>query len=92
MYLTEFKKRAPELGMWQDLCNRTEEALHSWKEAHAIMNAPARGTSIPCHAKFCAMRRLVYKLAGEAVCNTETSWPIEAITFHIITNWRSHHD
>lgn len=87
MYLTEFKMATPEMGRWQLLLETTRESLHSHRDAHDVMNS----TSHMSYAQFSLMRRKVFALVREAVCNTETSWPVEAITYSIMLDWHDYH-
>ncbi len=86
MYLTEFRKNTPKLGKWENLYQRVLESLSSWREAHEDMKI---SSELP---RFHALRRLVYQVAREEVCNTETSYPIELMTYTLMQEWYNYHD
>ena len=98
-YLTTFRKYGVGPGNWtaipcakadpemDRLLDLADATLNSWKEAHDIFNRYQQlQTRVDTNAFF-AMRRLVHQVVGEQLCNSETSYGNEAITYALLKRW-----
>lgn len=93
MYLGEFKTNGARLqAQYEHLVDITDQTLTSDKAAYdlfeRIKKVAKTSKDVP-NTLFMQFRRLVYKIeqVSSAVCNIETSYPIEAITYRVLTIW-----
>lgn len=92
MFLAQFKQESPVLTQEQyDWYKQVTVLLHESREAHAAMDKNKFMSS----AQYNRIRQLVFdaltlKVAPEYTLRGASSWPVEAIAFHIMENWHSH--